>query len=281
MNDMTPKKENIILLLTVMLCIGVTATSLVGILSTDFYFRETLNWQAQSRGQDLIDLLVVMPVLLVSGLLAWRGNKPARWIWGGALLYLVYTFCLFCFDVHFNPLFLFYCFNLGLSFYGLLFFVFFSHAGSGLWSVPDVLRKIIAWYFILVGVLFYTLWLLEVIPAMIDNQTPASLTEVGLPTNGVHVIDLSVFLPGLVITGILVWKKHGLGQLLAPVVLTFMILMNITIGGLMMYMQLKDLSADVGVIVIMFILAAFSVYLLVQFSLTASRTQSPSKHVAS
>ena len=44
-------------------------------------------------------LLIVLPVLVVSGLLASRGSPRGQLIWLGALSYLVYTFVIYAFAI--------------------------------------------------------------------------------------------------------------------------------------------------------------------------------------
>ena len=117
----------VILTSSVILSLLVIAVSLTGLLYPGFYAQETANWQAQTYGQDLIDLVLVVPTLLIAAALLFRGNKNALLVWGGAIIYLLYTFVIYCFSVHFNRLFLLYCFTLGLSFYSFLYEVVFGY----------------------------------------------------------------------------------------------------------------------------------------------------------
>src|SRR5689334_23124820 len=94
--------------LSVPLALLIAYISIVGIFSPDFYSSETPNWQIQSLGQDIIDLVFILPVLLVTAVLASRIRKIGALLWGGVLVYLIYTFIIYCFDVHFNQLFIFY-----------------------------------------------------------------------------------------------------------------------------------------------------------------------------
>ena len=127
------------------------------------------------------------------------------------------------------------------------------------------MRRMTGIYFIVVAVVFYLLWLSEILPANFAGTVPKSIEEAGLFTNGVHVLDLSVVLPGIFITGYLVMKKNPMGMYLAPAVLAFFILMNLTIATLMFFLAYRGLAANPGVAAIMVFLALFSSYLLVQF----------------
>jgi hypothetical protein len=255
-----------ILVLSLPLVMLVALISCTVLFIPGFYSKETPNWQVQSTGQDMVDLILAIPVLLITSVLAYRNNKSATLLWGGVLLYLFYTFVIYCFDVHFNRLFIFYCIILGLLFYSLLYFIFLliKHpAGVGL-NITSV-TKITGVYFILVSALFYILWLSAIIPAIAQNTTPQDLAETGLPTNPVHVIDLSVILPGIFIVGILLLRKKLLGYFLAPVMLTFFILMDITIGTLIVLMKHKGMEADISITFVMGFFALVSIMLLYFF----------------
>jgi len=256
--------NKIIPILSLLVSILVIITSCTGILVPGFYARETLNWQAQSLGQDIFDLFLVTPVLMCAAFFVSRQNKNAMLVWAGTIMYLTYTFLIYCFDVHFNRLFPVYCVTLGLSSYMLLYFFYLQIKDPGVKTIENpLLIKTIGIYFLAIAGLFYFLWLSEIIPAVIKNTIPESLAEVGLPTNAVHVIDLSVFLPGIFIAGILLLKKKPAGYLLAPVFLTFFILMDITIGGLIVILNLRGLATGLSVAVVMGILAMISLILLV------------------
>ena len=252
-----------ILIISLLLAVLISIVSFVGLFTPDFYSRETPNWQAQSVGQDIVDLLFISPALIISSIMAFRNNKIFKRIWGGVLLYLVYTFVLYCFDVHFNALFILYCFCLGLSFY---LFVNFLYQENALENKEITEIRTIDWvagiYFITLSALFYFLWLAEIIPSIVRKTTPKSVEDAGLFTNGVHVIDLSVILPGIFIAGVSLLQKKRIGFILAPVFLTFFILMDITIGTLTIIMKMRGLESNLMISFIMAALALFSLSLL-------------------
>ena len=97
----------------------VATAALGGIFLPATYRREAPSWAAQGIGQDWVNLLLVAPAIAVLSVVVARGSRSARLLLGGALLYVVYSFLLYAFAVHFNPLFLVYCAALGLGFYGL------------------------------------------------------------------------------------------------------------------------------------------------------------------
>jgi len=255
-----------VLLLTIPLIAGIILTSSVGLFTDDFYARETPDWQLQSWVQDMVDLFLITPVLAISAVTAFKGNKTSFVIWAGTNVYLIYTFVIFCFDIHFNSLFLFYCFNLGLAFYSILFFISsmkrselkeYRNAHAG--------KKLISIFFISIALLFYALWLTEIIPAVEAGIVPPNLADAGLTTNPVHVIDLAIFLPGVFVTGIMLWRNKYIGLVLTPVILTFFVLMNITIGMINFFMFRNNLSESLMLTWIMGGLAVVSLLALIWF----------------
>ena len=258
-----PHHHKLFFYLSMLVIILILISSSAGLLSSGLYDKETLNWQIQSIGQDYVNLFVVLPALLVSGVLILKKKDSGFPVWAGVTLYLVYTYTIYCFDVHFNRYFLFYCLILGLCFYLLLFFSYTIIRYMGLHTRFSQIHKFTGYYFLIISLLFYFLWLSEIIPACIHNYTPQSLKEVGLPTNAVHVIDLAIFLPGTFISGILLFRKHTCSILLAPVLLTFFILMDITIAALTIMMNLNGLETNLSIALIMGGLSIFSTILLV------------------
>jgi hypothetical protein len=252
-----------ILILSIPLVILIAGVSCMGLFTPGFYAGETPGWQIQALGQDLVDLTLVSPALLVLAVLAYLNNKPATLLWGGVLLYLFYTFVIYCFDVHFNRLFIFYCIILGLLFYSLIYFLYLQikYPAAGPFKSTSIWKST-GIYFLVISIMFYILWLSEIVPAMLYNTMPRGLVEAGLPTNPVHVIDLSVILPGIFITGILVLKKKYPGYVLAPVLLAFFILMDITIGILNIMMNQKRPDANLSIAFVMGFLALISMLLL-------------------
>ncbi|MDB5249720.1 MAG: hypothetical protein JWQ40_4114 [Segetibacter sp.] len=255
-----------VLFLSLPLSALIIFVSCVGLLTPGFYSTETLNWQAQATWQDMIDLFLIVPCLLITSILAYRNNSAATMVWGGVVLYLTYTFVLYCFDIHFNKLFVIYCLCLGLSFYSFMYFLFRNYTESKNEDIKNKrLIRIIAIYFILVSVIFYSLWLAEIIPSIIKNTIPRSLAETGLFTNGVHVIDLAVFLPAVFITGVFLLKGKSLGFILTPVMLTFFVLMDITIGMLVVVMKTKGIESNLTLTLIMGAFALISLILLIWY----------------
>ncbi|HWC52072.1 MAG TPA: hypothetical protein VG676_00705 [Chitinophagaceae bacterium] len=259
-----PGKEKIIPIISLPLAAFTITASVAGLLAPGFYAKETRIWATQSLGQDIIDLFFITPVLIVTSILASQKNKTALPIWAGTNLYLAYTFAIYCFDVHFNQLFLFYCFCFGLSVFSFIYFlvVLKSDApGNGLRHKTPL--RFIGIYFIIISVLFYFLWLADIFPFLLKSSVPTKLAETGMFTNPVEVLDLSLVLPSIFVTGIFLLNGRSMGFVLTPVILTFIILMDLTISVLTVYASINKVATDISIAIVMTMLGIFSAALLI------------------
>lgn len=243
----------------------VALCALAGIYAPAIYARETASWTAQGVGQDWVSLLVVVPVLVGAGGAAWRGSRRARLMLGGALLYTAYSYAIYAFAVHFNPLFLAYCATLGLSTFALLDLVEVLRADEpGRWYTPGApLRVTAGALFALAGV-FGALWLRQDLPATVQNTPPADLAATGLLSNPVHVLDLSLLLPLLIIVGVALRRRAWPGLVLAPIALAFAVMMALAIGGIIVMMYVRGIATDLTPAVAMAVVAAGCVAVLVR-----------------
>jgi hypothetical protein len=246
----------------IFICIG----ACFGIWNEHTYILETQNWKVQGIAQDIVDLFIIVPVLIVSGYYSYRQDKIALFVFGGTTLFLIYTYAIYTFAVHFNFLFLAYCFTFGLSIYSFIYFISTQTSSEVKnWFNDKVPVKLVGGILIFFGVLFYFLWLREIIPAVIQNKTPQSLIETGLLTNPVHVIDISVLLPGMILLSIFLFKRKPVAFLFTPIVLVFCVLMDISIGGLVIVMKLKGIAQNLTVAYMMGFFALVSSLLLFHF----------------
>ncbi|MDN5765112.1 MAG: hypothetical protein L0H96_03415 [Humibacillus sp.] len=201
------------------------AGSVVGLVSAaSIYGRETAILADAATAQDLVNLVLVAPLLVILGWRAHHGHLPAYLVWVGCLAFTVYNYAIFSFSVHFGPLFLLWVAVLGLSTFALI---------GGLSTVDMAVVKERftdhpvrwpAWVVITIAALFTLLWLREIVPDLLAGAPSHSASDWRVPTNPVHVLDLAFFLPAAATSGILLLRRHRLGYATAPSQLTWMAL---------------------------------------------------------
>lgn len=120
-------------------------------------------------------------------------------------------------------------------------------------------------FLMVLALLFYFLWLSEDIPAIVTGKIPQSVTENGLLTNPVHVLDLGLYLPAMIITSILLWRRKLLGYLLAIPLLVFSILTGTGILAIFFVMSSKGMPTGLGIEIFFAIIILVSLVLSVLF----------------
>jgi hypothetical protein len=205
--------------------------------------------------------------LLIAVSVASKGSVKAFLVWIGVLISLMYSYVIYAFAVHFNSLFLVYVAILGLSFYTLLGSILRLHVDRlQPYFAANTKARPVSVFLLLVALLFYILWLSEDLPALFTGKLPQSLTENGLLTNPVHVLDLGFLLPAMIITAILLWRRRLLGYLLAIPLLVFIILTATGILAINLVLSSKGMPANPGVeisitVIILVSLALSGLYL--------------------
>lgn len=92
----------------------------VTIVGRGLYRYETVGMAVQAQAQDLVTLVVGLPQLAVSALLAYRGSLRGRLLLSGTLGYFLYTYTSMAFGAAYNQLFLVYVALFSLSLYAFV-----------------------------------------------------------------------------------------------------------------------------------------------------------------
>jgi hypothetical protein len=251
--------------LSVLDALLVLLASVSGILLKSTYARETTSWAIQGIGQDIVNIVAVV-VLFIAVYFIYKESVKAVLVWSGVLLYLIYAYVIYAFDVHFNSLFLVYVAILGLSFYALGGSVIHFHLDSLQASFSaNTIARVVSVFLLLLGIVFYLLWLSEDIPALLAGKIPQSVSQANLPTNPVHVLDLGLYLPAIIITGLLLWRRKPLGYLFAGPFLVFSILTGAAILAIFLVTSSKGMPTSIGVEVVFAVLILISLVLSVLY----------------
>ncbi len=233
--------------LSVLVACLVLIASSAGLFLKSIYARETMSWAVQAVGQDIANLVAVL-TLFIAVYFVNKGSGQAFLVWIGVLLALLYAYITYAFAVHFNSLFLVYVAILGLSFYTLLGSMIRLRLDSlHPYFAANTKARPVSVFLLLLALLFYFLWLSEDLPALLTGKIPQSLTENGLLTNPVHVLDVGLLLPAMIITSMLLWRRKLLGYLMAIPLLVFIILTGIAILAINFALSRKGMSASFGV----------------------------------
>ena len=192
---------------------------LAGLLVPSLY-RDPVILLPQNLGTDLVTLCVAVPLLALTTTALGTGSIRARLLWLGALGYLAYAYGMYALGVRWNPLFLAYVALFGLAVFTLIDGLVETNATvvrAGLAGRVPV--RSVAAYLIAIAVMVGALWLVEEIRALAAGTVPPSVAQFETPTNIVHVFDLGLLLPAMVIAAVMLLRDRPWGYVLAGMLL--------------------------------------------------------------
>lgn len=225
-----PRYAALWLWLSIIAVLLAIAGNIISLFVPSIYASLTPVFFPQAIAQDIANLALVSPAWLILATLALRGSVRAYLLWLGVLTFTVYNYMIYTFSVPFGPLFLLWVAVLGLSLYALIGGIsVVDHKVVASLFESQRATTLVAWFLLITVVLFGFLWLSEDIPALLSGNTPQSVSDMALPTNPVHILDLGFFLPAGIITGIMLLKQKPLAYTLAPAFIVFLILTGIPI----------------------------------------------------
>ncbi len=248
------------LFLSVPLAVLVGIAAALGVFDPNLYILDAPSYAIQGVGQDFATLIIAVPALLLTASLAWRGSTRALLVNLGVQTYLLYSYAMYAITVHFNSLFLVYCFSMGLAFYGLVGIIANFDKGElrlNILASPkeQIIRRSMAGMLFFTAAIFYFLWLSDIIPHLLAGTTPQSLAEIDLPANVVHVFDLSILLPGLILSGVWLLRKQIYGFLFAPMLSIFGLFMALSLVSMVVFMVGAGWTSDFSPAIIFTVLA--------------------------
>jgi hypothetical protein len=194
------------------------AVASVGGLFLNGLYRDNLFVTSAWKGNDVVTLLIAIPLLVTALAFSARGSLRAQLIWMGVLDYMLYNYAFYLFGAAFNWFFLIYVALLGLSIFALVF---------GLVNL-DVNRirqqfrertpvRWIAGYMLFVAAGLSLVYFAQSLAFIFTGQLPAIVTRTGHPTSVVFALDLTLLVPVLVLGAVWLLRRKPWGYVLAGV----------------------------------------------------------------
>jgi hypothetical protein len=154
---------------------------------------------------DVVNLLIGLPILLGSMYLAWRGKWIGLFCWTGALFFVFYNYTAYVFALPLNWAFPFHLILMTLSAYALVALVALIDGKTVQQRLSSAVPERFAGGVLAgLGVLF----LLRVVGVMVG-----ALASGNLPSEPEFAVNIADFLttPAWVVGGILLWQRKELG----------------------------------------------------------------------
>ena len=247
--------------LTLLILVLLPLATLIGLLVPGFY-RDTAWMIPQARGQDLMTIVTIEPLLIVA-LLAYRKRPIAAALaWMGALSYVLYTYAMYSYTTYFNALFLVYVALFSASLFALIDLLAHldpEQARAAMRPTPPT--RVIAVCCALVGLFFLVAWLGQIVPATLQGSTPEPILLAKTPTSAVHVQDLAVVLPLYLLTAVWLWRRRAWGFVLAPILLILADVMLLALLAMGIFMAQAGFAGSLDMAPIFAVLALLSLAL--------------------
>ncbi len=192
------------------------------------YYWDTVSSAAQAQANDLVMLVVGLPLLAVSFWLSLHESLRGRLLLAGTLGFILYTYITMSFGAMYNQFFLVYVAIFSLS----LFAFILTMMSFDLKSLPGKFSERLPRRWI-AGLLFFTAaflslaWLGRILPTLAGDQVPVLENTTSM---FIQVMDLGIVVPVCVLAGVLLLRREAWGYLLASVALMKFLTMGIAVS---------------------------------------------------
>lgn len=228
------------------------------------YYYDTVSSAAQMQGNDFIALILGLPLLAISSVMAGvypasrGGSLRGRLLLTGTLGFFLYTYLSMSMLTAYNMLFLVYVALFTMSLYAfILCMLSFDLADLPHHFSDELPRGWIAGVLFAVGGFLLLAWVGRVVPELLNLQTPAALENT--TTRVIQALDLSLIVPLTVVAGILLWKRSAWGYLLASVAVLKGLSMGMGVSAMAINMALKGVPDSMAIMVPFLILTLLNI----------------------
>jgi hypothetical protein len=187
----------------------------VTINASGLYYWDTVSSAAQMQANDLVTLVLGLPLLAVSYWLTLRGSLRGRLLLAGTLGFILYTYITMCFGAAYNRMFLVYValFSMSLFAFVLVMMSFDIQTLPANFS-GKLPRGWIAGLLFFAAAFLSAAWLGRIAATFAPGAVPALENSTSL---FIQVMDLGIVVPTCILSGILLLRRRPWGYLLASV----------------------------------------------------------------
>ncbi len=269
------KKMNWVFIFLPILILAAIA-SLISLLTSDFYIRDSAIIAVKSHYLDLINLSIVVPIGTFMFVLAIKKSYWAKLFILGIMAYLAFMFGFNALSLFFNELFLIYVALFSLNIFGIIL-GYGDVQQSGNYLENPIQIKISGVILMLFALTAYTAWLIEVITSTLNGSIPESISGMNLPVSVVHVFDMAFALPMIVIGAILLFRGKMSGLIISSIMAAFVFLICISVFGMELALQNQNMPIDEGKLYSFYVLTPLSMFPLITLFRTVSKIFSVKK----
>lgn len=212
------------------------------------YRYDTVSMAAQEQAQDLVTLVLGLPLLAGAAWWAFRGALRGRLLLAGTLGYFLYTYLSMATLTAYNQLFLVYVALFSLSLFAfILCMLSFDLAELPRHFSARLPRRSIAGVLFAAGGFLLLAWLGRIVPPLLQGTTPALENSTTLV---IQTLDLGLVVPLCFLAGVLLLRRSAWGYLLASVAVLKMLTLGAAVSAMSINMQLTGVAISAAELLI-------------------------------
>jgi hypothetical protein len=255
--------KKIILFVSALIAILAVTASGAGLLWKDLYKNETQSGTSQLVGNDLVTLILCVPLLILSAYFAAKGSLRCRLIWTGTLFYFLYVYAMMSFMAAYNQLFLVYVAVYSLSLFSFAASLLTLDVNKVKDSLKDAPIRLTAYFMLFIGTALLLMWLGIILPPLASSQSPAVLET--YTTLVVQALDLGIVVPLAILTGVVLLRKNVWGYTLASIVLIKVSTLGTAVLSMALFMVLNEVEVETPQVILFILMLACSLMITVVF----------------
>ncbi len=256
--------KKIIYINSITIAVLALIATLSGLFWKGLYKHDTISITAQMMGQDLVTLLVGIPILLVSLYLVSRDSLRGNLIWMGTIFYFLYSYASMSFTTSYNQLFLVYVVLFSLSLYTFMYGMLSLDAKPIEKSIsPGITIKLAGVFLIASGTMLALMWLKMIIDSLLTGNGPVAMET--YTTLVIQAMDIGIIFPATLIAGVLILKGKEWGYALVSILLVKATLLGTAILSMIFFMAQNGVSPALEQIMFFVIVTVAGVIISIAF----------------
>jgi hypothetical protein len=247
---------------------------IVSIYGKGLYQNDSISIAAQAIGQDIVTIMLAIPLLLISLHFTRKGLLKGKLLLTGTLGYFLYTYASYSFYSMYNSFFLIDVALMSMSFFAFtLSMMSFNIEKLGLCFSEKLPVKVIGGLLIAIASALGLLWIKMILTPLMSGTAPLALEH--YTTLTIQAMDLGFVVPAAILSGVLLIRRKPFGYLLATVMTIKETTMLAAITVMMIVQVMMGLQVEAVVITIFML---FDLVIIVCLSLIMKNIKEPESY---